>query len=1438
MSQLTANEWLRVVERHAHDAGDGKWLEELVCDLGPHIPDWDLKQAYTWDEWPDRKTFFPDANKRDIGIDNVGIRLDDSLVAIQCKARSGDTALTKEELDTFASESADSKWSERWIVSNARFGANVEQFNLRHESNPLKLIDFVSPVRELALQDSLGIREDTHLTSMQDEAVREVLEKLPKHAEKGRSYWNTGESRGHIVLPCGTGKTRIAYRITKELVSGGGIVVVLVPSIALVSQIKKEFQKLARRDVIEMRTLAVCSDATAGGAKRRKAENEERIDLAKNPTLDTSSLPAYEVAGDTATNEAQVIEWLAKNHTEPNNAILALFSTYQSSHNTASGLRELGLKARLMICDEAHRTAGIKKIPKNGDRIRNFTLCHDKDLFPARYRLYQTATPRVYTNTIQKRALFDSDDTGWDVRSMNDENTFGPELFRLSYVEAVSRDLLSDYRIVAWGVGEREAEEAKKIADELNKAAVTDDQESDARWDQKMALRALTLAAFVAGCVPDANIRSCIAFCNRIKISKDLALAVASDPVQGWLKRYFKRLGIDKAPSPIGITHIDSSFPSNKREDALYRLGSGSNEQPFCISNVGVFGEGTDSPGLSAVAFLNPRKSPVDVIQSVGRAMRKSPNKEFGYILVPVIIPENHDPESFLRNSAPEHGWEELGQILQALRAHDGRIEDELHSLMEFYLPTPSNDPADHIVVSKEPYQDFGVFHLQTKTPTIEQVIAPTTETDRTGIEERLRRNKGQLTVISEPSTLDASKKPKSISAVVHDKNGDTFIQDLTYTALVPSGSSDDDREWDPMQAIETTKTFITQDRQRRKKQMRAVPPRKSRKLDKQRELGLRLLHLEKDALAETGIHLNLLERSGIQGGAQRDVNVLRSSVTVIARLLRDGELEDVLAMRLGMENVARSSPGTADACTVTAIIWLNAAIMHARLERAGLRQLRSVASLLKCISDVTPAIGLMDAWRKILIKDYVPIFEIAVELLQDVAFRDLDSVSEALRYLAKSADNVAEHYANLGMDHAGELFNSVMGNQRSDGAFFTRPVAASMLVELALHASGYTDWLNEDSWNQLRCFDPSCGSGTILVAMMTAIKRRIRNAGGDEETIKRFHRRAVEHLVVGADINHVALQLAACQLTLGEVDVAYEKMNLHLMEYGVVESHGYESDAKTGTIELILDERLFPNEDEIERLHHESASLRLAMDNDTESTNLADDLVESPVAFVLMNPPYTSWTSIGTKFDRNVQTSVRDRLAAIWNAKASTEPILTGKKSTIATLFEAIAMKLSSESNGVMGFVRPSTITTAEDARETRKLFASGAHIDYVLTCHDPANFNLSWDTAINECLILMSHHGANVGKPTRFINLHRFPESMSEACDLIDRAVSGRSFNGSTILWDYDRMKEGDWTPAAFADCEIATLAHQTLVNQPQLRYDIVNSSVGEWRPIRFDL
>ena len=212
---------------------------------------------------------------------------------------------------------------------------------------------------------------------MQEEAIRTSVRRLREHAGDNPD----GRSRGRIILPCGTGKSRIALRIVEELTAPGQVSVVLCPSIALVSQLRREF--LAHCNA-SLNALAVCSDE--GVARGR--------DLATDPTADLGHATASEVKGPVTTDPDKIGTWMDAVAAE-GDRIGVIFGTYQSSHRIAEALRG-GREVQVMVADEAHRTAGLRRVAKQEERLRDFTVCHDDARFPAKHRVYQTATPRVY----------------------------------------------------------------------------------------------------------------------------------------------------------------------------------------------------------------------------------------------------------------------------------------------------------------------------------------------------------------------------------------------------------------------------------------------------------------------------------------------------------------------------------------------------------------------------------------------------------------------------------------------------------------------------------------------------------------------------------------------------------------------------------------------------------------------------------------------------------------------------------------------------------------------------------------------------------------------------------------------------------------------------------------------------------------------------------
>jgi len=665
---------LKKIEEMSPHATDGKWLEYLTRECTLLIAEWDISECWSWGDWPDRKKHGYES-KIDSGIDVVARRNSDGkYIAIQCKSRklSEDGtggSITWKEISTFYGLSSDELWSERWIVTNGNAAISDKTPKVDPEK-PLKFVNLRSdllkqqdlnwsPIFETSSYDEPdGIQTRD---SMQAEAVNESVRILQEIADGP-----TGRARGRIILPCGTGKSRIALRIIENLTKIGEVSVILCPSIALVAQLRREFLAHSEKP---MRAIAVCSDETAGSGS----------DLSNDPTLDVSQTSASEVKGLVTTAPDKIAAWMNE-VVEDQNRIGIIFSTYQSSHQIATALTKSIRELSTVVADEAHRTAGLRRIPKLDKKLRDFTICHDDSRFPAKFRIYQTATPRVYDLGGQS-----AKNDKWIVRNMDDQDVFGVELYRKSYVDAVKNNWLSDYRIIALGVNDKDAfNTANNMASGSEKLSVTD------------SLRGLALALVMGGVLRQSKTEICssINFVNTVKKSKDMTRLLQSQEVRDWVQRRMKEVNVEGETAHYKLEHLDAKSKVSAREEAKARLSSGTKTNPYGIINVGIFGEGTDAPSLSAVGFLEARKSPVDVIQAVGRVMRRSRGKERGYIICPIVIPPGSDAETWLRNSSPEDGWRELGQILVALRAHDSRIEDELGDLMKLVIPSP---PPDHV---------------------------------------------------------------------------------------------------------------------------------------------------------------------------------------------------------------------------------------------------------------------------------------------------------------------------------------------------------------------------------------------------------------------------------------------------------------------------------------------------------------------------------------------------------------------------------------------------------------------------------------------------------------------------------------------------------------------------------------------------------------------
>ena len=569
----------------------------------------------------------------------------------------------------------------------------------------------------------------------------------------------------------------------------------------------------------------------------------------------------------------------------------------------------------------------------------------------------------------------------------------------------------------------------------------------------------------------------------------------------------------------------------------------------------------------------------------------------------------------------------------------------------------------------------------------------------------------------------------------------------------------------------------------------------------------------------------NLLSRSGLaRHRTERDANLLEGSVREAARHLRSDSLTGALNEQYELDRLAADKrEQQADGCTIAALLMMNAAMLHQRIAAGG--WLAGVPSLNTIKASVNPIREIERAWQTIRSHDFDPVIRPALQAVHAIEDTGRTAgLERALHHIAAEAERLAETYADLGADHAGPLFNRVMGNQASDGAYFTRPAAATLTARLALDAchgdSDEPDWTDETVWKAHKAIDLACGSGTLLAALQADMKRRARAAGASEQQLADLQRLAVEHVIKGMDINPVSLQLAAAQLTQGNQDIRYRKMGLHLMPYG-------DADPRTGrlgsagSLELLGQRKFLERPGELSfdsEIGGEIGSQRLALSDDLSDDAELEDAVDAALGcrIVTMNPPFTNRAKMGEKFKPVTQDNLRNRSDHLQRMLCDADPSVDGvlDKNSIHPAFAALGERcLTGDAGAVLSMISPTIFATASSARAGRCWLASRLHLHTVLTNFATGDGNLSQNTKINESVFVFRRcDGPH--PPTRVIALDRFPADGRDTETLHSHLRAGETGTlpdgwGEISYWPAERVAAGDWTAAVWRSPELAAAA-----------------------------
>lgn len=272
-------------------------------------------------------------------------------------------------------------------------------------------------------------------------------------------------------------------------------------------------------------------------------------------------------------------------------------------------------------------------------------------------------------------------------------------MYRIGFGEAVERDLLSDYKVLILTLSDKDIPPAvqKMIAND-EKEINSDDASKLIGCINALSKQILGDEGILKATDPE-PMRRAVAFCQTIAVSKKITATFNNAT-----SVYINSLPETKKEQMVSVVsqHIDGTMSAPKRDELMGWLKEGGdilNSDSFTssetitrrganpsgranecriLTNVRCLSEGVDVPTLDAVLFLSARNSQVDVVQSVGCVMRKSPGKKYGYIIIPVVVPSDIEADKALNEN---ERYKVVWTVLNALRAHDDRFNATVNKI-------------------------------------------------------------------------------------------------------------------------------------------------------------------------------------------------------------------------------------------------------------------------------------------------------------------------------------------------------------------------------------------------------------------------------------------------------------------------------------------------------------------------------------------------------------------------------------------------------------------------------------------------------------------------------------------------------------------------------------------------------------------------------------
>ena len=716
-------ELLSSIEQSSSDERDkGTRFENLVLDFLQNDPTYnnDFTKIQTYADWAQEHTDLV-PNKKDIGIDLVATNLcldnePQTYTAIQCKFYAKDAKVPKKEIDSFIAASDKEFFTGRMMVAtNSNWSDNAWATLAGNKCKPY-LLD-----REKLAQSSIDWSQ--YLKTGQVNVTKRSLRSYQQTALQNVISGFKTHDRGKLIMACGTGKTYTSLKIAEAQTNNNGFVLFLVPSLALLSQTLSDWKQQSE---FPIRAFAVCSDTTVG-KKTKSGSIDELL------TPNELNYPATTNEQDLAKHVQNAFKYKEQNQEQ---GMVVIFSTYQSIEVIALAQNNLGMRPfDLVICDEAHRTAGgylinpditKKEILAQSGLLKDtdlsalnaeqtqaptqatteaepnpaqekdtkaktksrkskldfideeeavFTRVHNDQYIHAKKRLYMTATPKIYGDAAQEQ----KDKNEVVLYSMDDTDVFGPVFHSLNFDEAVQLGCLVDYKVIILASDSRFVRDDSTLIEKINedhaariigswKALNKYGTSEDLHDDAKPMKRAVGFAQVINRDAKNIKLASKLftqEFDNVINVYRSKVLELANKERDAFEEQEYEY--VSNHQLTCDCKHIDGSMNANEKGALLQWLRE-EPEQDHCkvLFNVRCLSEGVDVPALDAVIFLSPRKSQVEVVQTVGRVMRRAPGKKRGYVILPLVVDNLGDIDNALSRSDK---FACIWQVLKALKA-------------------------------------------------------------------------------------------------------------------------------------------------------------------------------------------------------------------------------------------------------------------------------------------------------------------------------------------------------------------------------------------------------------------------------------------------------------------------------------------------------------------------------------------------------------------------------------------------------------------------------------------------------------------------------------------------------------------------------------------------------------------------------------------------